>query len=90
MTCERWMRASAWVSALALYPSCSPLHAMKKPRWRIHFEVESSTVALNLYILRKSGKIPLFWLRRGGTSVVKYRQNGYGREGLRIPDYFDF
>ncbi|KAF2112242.1 alkaline-phosphatase-like protein [Lophiotrema nucula] len=30
------------------------------------------------------------WLWRDGTSVVRYMQHGYGREGLRIPDRFDF
>ncbi|KAI1337218.1 alkaline-phosphatase-like protein [Xylariaceae sp. FL0016] len=30
------------------------------------------------------------WLWRDGTSVYRYRQHGYFREGLRIPDRFDF
>ena len=30
------------------------------------------------------------WLWRDGTSVIRYMQHGYGREGLRIPDRFDF
>ncbi|PKS08024.1 hypothetical protein jhhlp_006636 [Lomentospora prolificans] len=30
------------------------------------------------------------WLWRDGTSVWRYRYHGYHREGLRIPDRFDF
>ncbi|KAL2691214.1 hypothetical protein Neosp_001595 [[Neocosmospora] mangrovei] len=30
------------------------------------------------------------WLWRDGTSVVRYRAYNYAREGLRIPDRFDF
>ena len=30
------------------------------------------------------------WLWRDGTSVVRYREYNYAREGLRIPDRFDF
>ncbi|KAF2464246.1 alkaline phosphatase-like protein [Lindgomyces ingoldianus] len=30
------------------------------------------------------------WLWRDGTSIIRYKQHGYGREGLRIPDRFDF
>jgi N-sulfoglucosamine sulfohydrolase len=30
------------------------------------------------------------WLWRDGTSVLRYKHHGYGREGLKIPDRFDF
>jgi N-sulfoglucosamine sulfohydrolase len=30
------------------------------------------------------------WLWRDGTSVWRYRYQGYHRDGLRIPDRFDF
>lgn len=30
------------------------------------------------------------WLWKDGTSVYRYRLHGYGRDGLRIPDRFDF